>query len=694
MSSKRLLSLLCLLSFSTLLFGQSVTTPGETSAVKVPMVAEPFPSGSANAPAKPTVVAQPSLEDSMALVPAAKAGAATSQTAQAQSLTAPGPTLGGVFDVAPSGLPPDSAIATGPNHVLTIINSIIQIYNKSGSEVSGTGLFPFFQTLPNSNSCCFDPRATFDSTHGRFIIAAAAVDSTTVSHIFFAVSQTNDPTGTWFKYDLSLTPLTPEGNPASVDFPTLGVSNNLLLLSANLPPSARLGTESTSVWVLQLAGLLTGNSTLNVTSFNNVKLPNGNRAFTIQPAIVYGTSGVAFLASTDGNPQVGGSAIHLYTVPDTGTPTLTATDIPVAAYKVAPGAPQPNSTTNLAVAGDILTSSPVWRNGSLWIAQQVADSTGTVPVVRWYEVVTSSNTVRQTGTLNGAGAAFLPSITVNASGATDIVFDTSSATQFASPTFAHREATDPLGQMPVQAIYQNGLASYTAASGRWGDYTAISADPDGVSSWTLAEYPVDSFSYRLSVAHLLSNAAPPTGCVASTVGVKVCSPAAGSSVNSPVTISAASKGNARITGMRAYANGVNVATSTSAILNAQVTLANATYNMVVKAWDSTGAVYQTTETITVGPGSAPCTTATVGVKICSPTAGASVTSPVQITAASKGTNTITGMKAYANGVSVATSTSGTLSAKVTLAPGTYNLVVKGWESTGVVHQSSDTITVH
>jgi len=201
--------------------------------------------------------------------------------------------------------------------------------------------------------------------------------------------------------------------------------------------------------VLQLAGLLTGNSTLNVTTFNNVRLPNGNRAFTIQPAIVYGNPGVGYLASTDGNPQVGGTAIHLYTVPDTGTPTLTVTDIPVAAYKVAPGAPQPNSTTSLAVAGDILTSSPVWRNGSLWIAQQVADSTGTLPVVRWYEVLTSSNTVRQTGTLNGAGAAFLPSITVDASGATDIVFDTSSTSQFASPTFAHREATDPLGQMPV-----------------------------------------------------------------------------------------------------------------------------------------------------------------------------------------------------------------------------------------------------
>ena len=449
MRIKHVLSLLFLLSFSSLMFGQSATTPGKTSVVKVPMVAEPFSSGTNNPPAQPQAIRQPALEESLPVPPSPKPGISSQEAAQTQSLTAPGSVLGAVFDVPGASLPPDSAIAVGPNHVLTVINSVIQIFNKSGSLVSSQQLSDLFRSLPNSNSCCFDPRATYDPNHGRFILAAAAVDSTTVSHIFFAVSQTSDPTGTWFKYDLSPKPVTPEGNPASIDFPTVGVSNSSLYLSANLPPSAMLGTESTSVWVLQLAGLLTGNSTLNVTTFNNVRLPNGNRAFTIQPAIVYGNPGVGYLASTDGNPQVGGTAIHLYTVPDTGTPTLTVTDIPVAAYKVAPGAPQPNSTTSLAVAGDILTSSPVWRNGSLWIAQQVADSTGTLPVVRWYEVLTSSNTVRQTGTLNGAGAAFLPSITVDASGATDIVFDTSSTSQFASPTFAHREATDPLGQMPV-----------------------------------------------------------------------------------------------------------------------------------------------------------------------------------------------------------------------------------------------------
>jgi hypothetical protein len=251
--------------------------------------------------------------------------------------------------------------------------------------------------------------------------------------------------------------------------------------------------------------------------------------------------------------------------------------------------------------------------------------------------------------------------------------------------------------MTTVAIYQSGTGSFTSAGGRWGDYTAISADPDGVSSWTLAQYALSGTTpFRDSTAHLLSGSSPPppTGCTASAVGVNICSPAAGT-VSSPFTLSAAGLGNARITGMKAYANGVTIASSTSSTLNAQVSLAAATYNLVVKAWDSTGAVYQKSESITVGgPPPATCSISTVGVKICSPTSGSTVSSPVQVTAAAKGTNKITGMKAYANGVTVASSTSGTLSAKVSLAPGTYTLTVKGWESTGTVHQTSEKFTVH
>jgi hypothetical protein len=479
------------------------------------------------------------------------------------------------------------------------VNEQLEVYNKSGGNLLVTSYPIFFQSVANGG-CCFDPRVIYDSAHDRFILIAAGNQGTQSSHIFIAVTQTGDPTGNWFKFALNTQVPTPQGGPSTSDFPTAGLSSTELYLSASQVP-ATTGTETTYLWVLQLADLLAGSSTLHVTTFANVKLANGKLAFTIQPAIMYGSSGVAYLASTDSSPQVGGSSIHLFSIPTAGTPTLTVTEIPVAPFKLSQLAPQPNSSTSLENIGDILSSPPVWRNGSLWITHQVADATTGLPAVRWYEVVTSTHTVRQSGTINGAGAAFFPAITVTASGATDLVFYTSSKTQFASAAFAHREASQPLGQMPVQAIYEMGLAAYTASSGRWGDYTAISADPGGSSSWTLAQYPVDTSTYRLSTAHLLSAATPPPppACSTSTVGVKICAPASGATVSSPVQISAASKGNRAIVAMKAYANGKIVASSSSALLNAKVSLAKTTYLLVVKGWDTAGVIYQKSEKFTV-----------------------------------------------------------------------------------------------
>ena len=691
-SPSRLLVLCFVLAFAAELSAQTVTMQGKSSSITVPRTTGPFAISSQQSVHNTRAVQQPSLEESEQTIPAV----APLQSAQTEALTAPGSVLGSVFDVIQGSLPPDAAIAAGPNHLLYAMNSEFNIYNKTGGLVSQSSLGQFFAGLPAADSCCFDPRATYDATHGRFIVIGTGNHQGVDAHIYIGVSQTSDPTGAWFKYALDTFVKTPEGGPTFTDFPTMGVSSSYLLLGGNQIGTSG-GTETNWVWVIQLAGLLTGNTTLNVTSFADVKLPDGRRAFTIQPAIMYGTPGSAFLASTDSNPQVGGSAVHVFTIPDTGTPVLSMTDVPVTPYKVIAGAPQPNTTTQLTVGGDILISPPVWRNGSLWVTHTVADSTGTIPVVRWYEIATSTNTVKQSGTATGAGAAYLPAITVGNSGAADVVFNTSSSSQFPSAAFAHREPGDPLGQMTTVAIYQSGTGSFTSAGGRWGDYTAISADPDGVSSWTLAQYALSGTTpFRDSTAHLLSGSSPPppTGCTASAVGVNICSPAAGT-VSSPFTLSAAGLGNARITGMKAYANGVTIASSTSSTLNAQVSLAAATYNLVVKAWDSTGAVYQKSESITVGgPPPTTCSISTVGVKICSPTSGSTVSSPVQVTAAAKGTNKITGMKAYANGVTVASSTSGTLSAKVSLAPGTYTLTVKGWESTGTVHQTSEKFTVH
>ena len=89
---------------------------------------------------------------------------------------------------------------------------------------------------------------------------------------------------------------------------------------------------------------------------------------------------------------------------------------------------------------------------------------------------------------------------------------------------------------------------------------------------------------------------------------------------------------------------------------------------------------------------APATTATT--HICSPAAGASVTSPVTITATSRWDGkVITHMTAYVDGVAKCQSTTSTLSCSTAAAAGTHSLIINTWNSTGAVMQGKSTFAV-
>jgi phosphatidylinositol-3-phosphatase len=82
--------------------------------------------------------------------------------------------------------------------------------------------------------------------------------------------------------------------------------------------------------------------------------------------------------------------------------------------------------------------------------------------------------------------------------------------------------------------------------------------------------------------------------------VNICSPQANGTAGSPVQIAAAAIDNEhRITGMVAYANGQAVAQSSSSTLNASVALNPGQYQLVIRAWDSTGFYFSSQETFTV-----------------------------------------------------------------------------------------------
>ncbi len=83
-----------------------------------------------------------------------------------------------------------------------------------------------------------------------------------------------------------------------------------------------------------------------------------------------------------------------------------------------------------------------------------------------------------------------------------------------------------------------------------------------------------------------------------------------------------------------------------------------------------------------------CTASTIGVTVCSPASGSTVSSPVRFTAAAKSTLPITAMRIYIDNVSVYLTSGASLDVSLAVSSGTHNVVVQAWDSSGVVVKSS------
>ncbi len=399
-----------------------------------------------------------------------------------------------VFPGPVDGVPPDSQIAAGPNHLVAAVNSILVVYDKHGTQISLTSIPTFFGAF-NTRACCFDPRVLFDQTSGRFVFVASRNDGTS-SDLYIAVSATSDPTGTWYKYAI---------NSSSVfwsDFPSVGVGPSALYISTDRIPFSP-GSAAWDVTVIGLPELLAGQSNLVITDFTAVNSPQGP----IVPAITFGASDVEYLVS-NGSP----GTINVYWINTSGPLSIKSGTIQTASFTYPQLGPQPGTTQGLNPGADQVFT-PVWRNGSLWFTQPIGGDASGIPLTRWYEVDPVQLAVRQFGEVSIAGATEIPALTVRPDGGVDIVFSTSSTTQFASAAFAHRDAGDPPGTMPIQGIYKAGVAPYTAST-RWGDVSGIAVDPDGQSVWGMAEY-AQATNFGTSIVQL-GTPAPPAPSLAMT----------------------------------------------------------------------------------------------------------------------------------------------------------------------------------
>lgn len=243
-----------------------------------------------------------------------------------------------------------------------------------------------------------------------------------------------------------------------------------------------------------------------------------------------------------------------------------------------------------------------------------------------------------------------------------------------------------------QAVYQTDSQSVS---------TPIPAS-SGTHNLVLVSYDNKGNAYDYSVHFTVDN-----GCIPSSAGVTICSPVNGQTYQSQITVTSGARAQTgTITAMRVYVDNTAVYTSnnpsqtTTYQFTQDVPVTPGTHNLVVVAYESTGAAETSSLTFTV-PSSA-CTAPTDGtsIRLCSPTTGSTVTSPVTVSAGAYTSNGyIASMRIYVDNSAVALvsnnadSQAFSIDQAISVASGQHNLVVVAYPSGGGAVTSSTSITV-
>ncbi len=408
----------------------------------------------------------------------------------APQVASPSPNLDfqGLND-ANTSIPPDTHGAVGPNHIMTALNTQVRIQSKTGTTVSTVTLNSFFNSV-GGGSGTFDPRVLYDPYANRWICVAVDDAANATSKVLIAVSQTNDPTGTWnfYGYDHDGT------NVEWADYPMVGFNKNWIAVSINDFSVAANAFTGANCYIFDKSTLYAGAVTPTVTKVD-IGTTLGN---VHQPIETYDNTTETLYVIQRWNSVSG--QLRVYNITGTpAAPTFTATALfPTSTgwSNTAVAAPQSGGGAITVTNNDSRLQRVILRNGSAWAAHTIFLTAPSRTSVQWWQFNPATGTVTQTGRIDDAtGTNFyaFPSIAVNAANQALIGYSAFSATTFPSAAYSYRGVTDATTTTRDPLRYKNGLACYRktfgGATNRWGDYSNTVVDPtDDTTFWTLQEY--------------------------------------------------------------------------------------------------------------------------------------------------------------------------------------------------------------
>lgn len=417
---------------------------------------------------------------------------------------------------------PDVAGGVGPLHLVTMLNNQVLIQTRNGDTVGTLDTSIFWSplgTTPQTPTTTY-PRVYFDALAHRWLATIRNGDTSTASTaIFFAISETDDPTGVWDYYALPSDPAAA----SFADWVVMGYNDTWITITANMfaaPAGATfLGTK---MWTIDKSTALAGGPlTVSVFPTGFMSTVHGSGGSSVHPARTFDADPTLWLVN-DTFTHAGTFLLQLTRITGTGA-------APVVSGL--PGSPFGGTTslcytdTNwsgtqlpMTQLGEARTISPfsiriasvAVRCGKIWAANSgglPGPSTNTVPSsngILWREIdptlpfpaapgTPGSMLVQDGAVTNGTGTmSAYPSIAVNRG--EDVLLGYANADSTRSPRacYSLRLGTDAPGLMgPVEEL-KAGDSAYWKGPGvvaPYGRYSSAAVDPtDDLGLWTLQEH--------------------------------------------------------------------------------------------------------------------------------------------------------------------------------------------------------------
>ncbi|MFH1159818.1 MAG: T9SS type A sorting domain-containing protein [bacterium] len=431
--------------------------------------------------------------------------------------------------------PPDTDGDVGPNHYFQVVNVRFAIYDKTGVKLIGPLLnSSIFAGMPN-NSNDGDAVVLYDENADRWLFSQFSLPNYPNGPFFemIAISQTPDPTGSWYRYQYTFTTMP--------DYPKLAVWGDGYYMTIRRFTSGSLNWICPSVVAMDRTKMLAGLPAPTMIMFDLPASSEGPLAADCDSDF-----------PPDGTPcpvcYLTPSNIKLYEFhADWGTPANStfnlAYTIPITSFSFwgwTPTIPQKGTNQKLDAFSRkvIMHRMPFRKFTDHWsmLLNTTVSVTGSVAGIRWMEVQHSGSgwSLYQEGTYSpDAEYRWMGSIAMDSLGNIALGYSISSSTMYPSIRYTGRMNSDPLGVMTIaeKGIF-NGGGSQTVSDGRWGDYSAMVADPVDISKfWYTQEYYITtsqaswktriaSFSFA-DIMSVSATATPPIVCLGDSTQLNV-----------------------------------------------------------------------------------------------------------------------------------------------------------------------------